>query len=247
MGLLTLCKSFDMQSVFRYISYPCLLLLFFNLACKPSQISLSQLKKEYDKAVIRSQNPIPNDIYTNLTAINDLNTKLDRDSLGRIKVVTWTSWTGYQQKLQDTMRLTRKIWVTVAPQMQDACSSLKRSYNKTMRIRQWLGMPPDTDYTHFVEMYVYPDNLFRPCPDPEISDRECELDFPDGLYKVTDSEYADVYQNLKTSTNGYPFTGLGYTYDWGNAESKVGFSEFIVNDLSVVYISSFTPTETYCR
>jgi hypothetical protein len=108
-------------------------------------------------------------------------------------------------------------------------------------------MPPDTDYTHFVEMYVYPFDLFRPCPDPGITDRECELDFPEGLFISTDTDYAAVYQEVKNGTDGYPFTGLGYTYDWGNPESRVGFSEFIVNDSSVVYISSFIPTETYCH
>ncbi|MGB3181449.1 MAG: hypothetical protein WBB45_08665 [Cyclobacteriaceae bacterium] len=236
-----------MQSTFLHkINFTCIVILIL-VACQPPVQSDSELQKQYQQAIVRSQNPTEKDIYTQLTAINSRNGQLERDSLNRIKVVSWTSWEGYGKKMQDTMRLARKVWVTVAPKLQDACSSLKKRDDKVMRISQWLGMPPETEHTHFVEMYVNSEDIFRPCPDPDITDRQCELDFPSGLYVMTVPRYPTVYSTIKDEAEGYPFTGLGYTYDWGSTGSRVGFSEFIVREGAIVYISAYVTTETYCR
>ncbi|MFA0961932.1 hypothetical protein AB9P05_08995 [Roseivirga sp. BDSF3-8] len=239
-----------MQRILGYPSKAIVIALTFiclSSGCSSHLKSDTRKQLAYQNAVRAAQNLNVDDIYTELTAINGQNKNLIRDTLGRIKVVTWTNWSGYEKKLLDTLKIARSIWVTVAPQMKEACSSMRRGRNKPMRIRQWLGLPPDAEYTHFVEMYVHPDDIFRPCPDPGITDRECELNFPGGLYAPADSAYMQVYSTLKAGTQGYPFTGLGYTYDWGNPRSKVGFSEFIVKDGAVAFISSVTPTEVYCN
>jgi hypothetical protein len=47
-------------------------------------------------------------------------------------------------------------------------------------------------------------------------------------------------------SKGYPWTRLGYTYDWGNPESEVGLSEFVVAAGSMVGIEAVSDNETYC-
>jgi hypothetical protein len=47
-------------------------------------------------------------------------------------------------------------------------------------------------------------------------------------------------------SKGYPWTRLGYTYDWGNPESEVGLSEFVVAAGSTVSIEAVSDNETYC-
>jgi hypothetical protein len=48
----------------------------------------------------------------------------------------------------------------------------------------------------------------------------------------------------------YPFTGLGYTYDWGKP-SPVGPSEFVIeaspNNKVTVEVESVTSTKDYCK
>jgi len=138
-------------------------------------------------------------------------------------------------------------WVTVAPELKDYFGYIMP---EPLRIAQLLGLPPgDADRkAYMLEMYVSPQDLFRPCPDPEITDCQCALDFPLDLFWVFDPTaliYADQnavntfvdyqlwFENrtdfIYTAEYPYPWTRLGYTYDWGNPRNPVGLSEFVVH------------------
>lgn len=61
------------------------------------------------------------------------------------------------------------IWVTLAPELQTRCSDTTFGQGDlSLRLKQLLGMPPSAEETAFVEFWVRPEDLFRPCPDPEI-------------------------------------------------------------------------------
>ena len=53
------------------------------------------------------------------------------------------------------------------------------------------------------------------------------------------------YGSTETYRN-YPWTGLGYTYDWGSA-TGIGLSEFIVDTGAEVVIKKRSTIEDYCR
>jgi hypothetical protein len=53
------------------------------------------------------------------------------------------------------------------------------------------------------------------------------------------------YNNQGTYKN-YPWTGLGYTYDWGSS-NNVGLSEFIVDTGVQVVVRRKLTVEEYCR
>ena len=44
----------------------------------------------------------------------------------------------------------------------------------------------------------------------------------------------------------YPWTRLGYTYDWGNPNSSIGASEYVVRENATVGVASVTPVDEYC-
>ena len=48
-----------------------------------------------------------------------------------------------------------------------------------------------------------------------------------------------------TGDHPYPWTGLGYTYDWGNPDSEIGLSEFVILGGSTVGVDAVIPTEEY--
>jgi hypothetical protein len=114
-----------------------------------------------------------------------------------------------------------------------------------------LGVPPNNGKTTFVEFWASPEDLFRPSPDPEITDQEAGLDFPQSAEYVTvDSNYIQWFNNLRNSSygaNGYPWTRLGYTYDWGNPFTRVGASEFVIRSGATVGVYLTATTEEYCR
>ena len=148
------------------------------------------------------------------------------------------------------MKLTREVWVTVASEFKKFCREYRLTANLTLRMEQLLGLPPNSGKTKVVEMWALPSDIFRPSPDPEISDHEAELEFRvTTRFQKTSQKHMKWFNDTRTKSygeEGFPWTRLGYTYDWGNIETEVGLSEFIIAEDSTVSIKSVSSTEEYC-
>ena len=123
--------------------------------------------------------------------------------------------------------------------------------NVEYRLKQLLGLPPTSDYKYFIEFWVKPEDLFRPCPDKEITDNKCDLCYPndnDSVHiKWIDSLRVKSYYDCELYSK-YPWTQLGYTYDW-NAQNKshTGLSEFVIDTNKNVVINKFYSTADYLK
>lgn len=207
--------------------------------------TMEQLQAEYRVAIVDAQTAEPNEISRNLVAINAYNNEIiwsGTAGTSNVLVVTWTSWNGYATGAWNMGNY--NAWVTVAPEAREFCGSLSGDY--VLRVEQLLGLPPKNGKNYFVEIWVAPDDLFRPSPDPEITDHEAELDFP---YHVDESHKAWI-NNLKETMygeNGYPWTRLGYTYDWGNPSGEIGLSEFVIRKNADVEIKGIYSNSAYCN
>jgi len=225
-------------------------LLTVSCAHRPS-LSPDTLRREYLAAIRDAETATPEEISRDLVAITPHNPELIRNGRGAIRVVTWTDWNGYDNKVGQRLSLSRNVWVTVVPHMQSFCRECgvtKKALN--LRLRQRLGLPPEDPKTRFVEFWVSPGDLFRPSPDPEITDHEAELSFPQSQRFVTVSDehrqWFDALKKESYTKEGYPWTRLGYTYDWGE-KAKIGESEFVISKGAEVGVHSVTPTEEYCE
>ncbi len=240
------------------VRWPAILLaVFFVSACaSASPVSSSEeLQAAYRRAVKDAATAEPDEIDRDLTAIKASQPELiwqGRPGKSRVLVVTWTNWAGYRQQVGQVATNERVTWVTIAPELQVFC----RKYQQTaagldLRLKQLLGLPPDSLKNWLVEIWADPRDLFRPCPDPEITDHECELDFPQSDYflKVSDPhiQWFNDLQSRSYGADGFPWTRLGYTYDWGNPQSEIGLSEFAIRASATVQIHSVTTIEAYCR
>jgi len=215
--------------------------------------SEDNLKKQYRKAVEDAKTAEPAEICRTLTPIVNYNELLEwREQNGQEQVlmVTWTR-DYYDKQVGQTICTPREIWVTAAPQLKDFCRALElKEKALQLRLEQLLGLPPDNGKTTVVEIWVSPSDLFRPSPDPDITDREAVLDFPNSWFMTVAQPYVRWFNELKTSSygkNGYPWTRLGYTYDWGNPESEIGLSEFVIRAGASITIYSTSLTGTYCQ
>ena len=213
-----------------------------------------RLREMYGAAVKDASVVEPGEIFRDLTAIAPYNDELvwEGDDKKKVLVVTWTSWDGYDGLVGQTTTNTRDIWVTAAPQLQRFCKRTGLEDGAlSLRLEQLLGVPPHDGKTKFIEMWVSTDDLFRPCPDPEISDHEAELDFPvSGRFVTVSPEHKEWFlkqKGMSYGPNGYPWTRLGYTYDWGNSRDHVGLSEFVIEEGSKIKIHRIYSTGDYCR
>jgi hypothetical protein len=207
-------------------------------------------RETYDAAVRDAMEATEAEVVDGLWAITPSNTRLTwNEDQSAVRMVAWTTFTGYAQ---GDNTLSREIWVTAAPQLQELCRTVTDDAARIARVNQYLGLPPASEWDNgrrFVEMWVKPGDMFRPCADPEISDTTCGLAFPAGV----SSEHKTWISNNYASSYGfwqstqYPWTGLGYTYDWCSQDTKhVGASEFVVRSGSVVNVTGVIDRNTYC-
>jgi hypothetical protein len=215
---------------------------------------IGQTNRElYKLSIINSIYPDSSKIYTKLVQINDNNKTLIRKNINGeeyILVCTWKQNVSFYQK--DTVFNTGSypIWVTTAPELKNR---IKKESPKDVNLRlvQLLGLPPTAQYSYFVEFWVRPVDLFRPCPDKEITDNKCNLCFPE----EADSEHIKWINENRISRYyqcdlyyQYPWGQLGYTYDWNpKNKSHVGLSEFIIGANKTIYVNRIVSTLEYLK
>ena len=149
------------------------------------------------------------------------------------------------------------IWVTAAPDLQQRIGAQKRKFRKQKpldkRLKQLLGLPPNADKKVFVEFWVRPSDLIRPCVDSDVTDSTCDLVLPSGtipdcenLVWLADQARASFADS--TLYRRYPFTQLGYTYDWKrNNKRHVGLSEFVIGKNKNIVVEGVYETAAYVR
>lgn len=162
----------------------------------------------------------------------------------RVKVVTWTR---YDYKL-GASSVGVNVWVTLVPEVRDICRNFKGAEaDIELRLKQLLGLPLTSAYTQFVEMDVRREDIFRPCPSPDTQVSTCGDSFPQGVSPDHATFIATQSLGSFKIPGGYPWTRLGYTFDWSpEAKSRYGASEFVVRKGSKVNVTAITKSAAYC-
>jgi hypothetical protein len=187
------------------------------------------------------------------------------DSAGQVRVVTITTW-NYQPGPQP---LGREIWVTAVPEVRDSCAGWDDP-DLMMRMRQLLGLRPADSIAWAVEMTVPVASLFRPtvdpsvtaiwpCPEDQRGSGTCGLHFPAGTDTAHITWMANQMLSAWTLPDGYPFragmeqrglgypwTRLGYTYNWHPGSPRYGASEYLVRRGAQVTVRSIASLPAYC-
>ncbi|MGK7930198.1 MAG: hypothetical protein AB4041_02035 [Microcystaceae cyanobacterium] len=150
------------------------------------------------------------------------------------------------------------IWITPVSQTQSFCQTCKGSLvnpqippsvNKRLRITQYLGLRLTSNKTHFVTLIAKKSDLEIPCINYD-NDNQC--DTPMSSDKLNDfiQNNEDLVskcdlEDENSDKECYPWTALGYTYDWGKKD-HVGASEYVIKPHAKVYIESVAPTCQFC-
>jgi hypothetical protein len=234
-----------------------LALLLSFMACQTTKVAERNAKNDtflYQQSIQNAIYPEASKVYDRLVPVVKQNQKLVWKNIkgeDYILVVTWKqNISYYKQYLDSAFYNTGKypIWITTAPELKQRMHHEKVK-DANRRLIQLLGLPPNSVYSYFVEFWVKPSDLFRPCPDKEITDTKCETCFP----KDADSEHVSWINENRISryyqcdlTNQYPWTQLGYTYDWNpKNKSHVGLSEFVIGVNKKIIVKAIYTTAEY--
>lgn len=105
------------------------------------------------------------------------------------------------------------------------------------RLKQLIGVPPDGVYTHVTAMWVSPEDIARPAYSTDITSPDMAVNLPKDVNE-TYKKWFDGNIIWSYFTSAYPWTRLGYTYDWAENSGEYGLTEFLVRPgakVDVVY------------
>jgi hypothetical protein len=205
-------------------------------------------------------------------------TTLDPITPGQnVTVATWLRGPGKldEMKAGEAYTTGDEMWVTLAPHLQEFCKDYVQNHSDTpdevtLRLEQRLGLPPNAGKTIFAEFELTikdPKNIteiFRPCGDWEVTDRSCQAGIETGACPSGDAlcaaRKAFLYRHYYRSFGRkrpvqYPWTGLGYTFDWARGpigqEGKspfvvVGVSEYVIPAGQKIVFKRLVKTADYC-
>lgn len=182
-----------------------------------------------------------------------------------VSVVSWVSerWVPCAGRTPPCeMQIERSpLWVTLSGEVQGKC----RQWQLTgaalaRRLEQLLGLPPDQPpqyrMTRFAVVEVPGASLQRPClgvDDSAPAQPRCTVVAPntppDALRNFVGQQMASSYVVGNPAGPGYPYTRLGYTYDWGAPAGAhpYGASEFILPVGTTVKVQAMVDTAAYCQ
>jgi hypothetical protein len=232
----------------RALPLPALMMILVSAAVASLAMASGRTKAPEKSPVEEYRDAIHNAAVWDSAAVLPLK-PVRPDSQGNVRVVAFTN---YHYARGDN-KVGIYLWVTLVPEVHDSCHHVEG--DARLRMIQLLGLPPTVRNDTMVEMTVPASALFRPTNDPATNTR-----FPcgDGIVphcgeKVDSADAQHVlWMETTFSTrwqepDGYPWTRLGYTYDW-SAESRThyGASEYVLKPGTLVHDAASYPVRRYC-
>lgn len=167
------------------------------------------------------------------------------------KMTTWNedgcvllcTWHRYPDSYPEGETITVEwgpVWTFTDKEIASYKDELKKCKDPETRLKQLIGLPPDCDYTTFTGFWVSPENVKRPAYRTDIVSGEMTASFDENV----DTDFKEWFDgNILGSyfDGAYPWTRLGYTYDWADNDTEYGLTEFLVLDKAEITVE-FTDT-----
>jgi hypothetical protein len=150
-----------------------------------------------------------------------------------------------------TLDPTRSLWISLPAELRTFCKDKK---DKLLALEMALGLPADPTDNKVFLFKIDPTVLFRPCiSGPSTTTTSCALDLPPVASGDAKSERF-VLNQMVTSyrigfpSPGYPFTGMGWSYDWDpDSTTHQGVSEYVTRPGSAVSDVTSTTADAFCE
>ncbi|MDD6483783.1 MAG: copper amine oxidase N-terminal domain-containing protein [Clostridiales bacterium] len=164
----------------------------------------------------------------------------------KVLVCTWNRYPDSYVTGSDITIKYGDVWVFKADEIMEWGHKNGMAKNMTRRMEQLIGLYPNKGYTHFSMLWVNPKDLYRPSPDNEVTDNIASLIFSEG----TDESYIEWFNSNIISSyypHKYPWTRLGYTYDWADNGTDYGLSEFVLRNGSEAKVEKTMTNEEFYK
>ena len=162
------------------------------------------------------------------------------DSEGRVLLCTWHNYPDSYPEGESVTIKWGTVWTFTDKEIASYGDELKKSDDPETRLKQLIAFAPDSEHSTVTGFWVKPENVKRPAyqSDPTVST------MTNTFGENVDEEFKEWFDgNILWSYyyGNYPWTRLGYTYDWADNGSEYGLTEFIVKSGADVKVE-FTET-----
>jgi hypothetical protein len=158
-----------------------------------------------------------------------------------------------------------EAWVTFEPELKGYLTARTNEFDVSSaasiagRAEQALGMTNSSTHLFAVDLWVAADSLFRPTINWSPTNSATFRDWTGqdtggpgwfaGAYAVNYYDwFTNRQQTVYAGSYAFPWTGLGYTFDWyyaTNSPALVGPSEFVIGAQQSYYVAGGTPVDQF--
>lgn len=162
----------------------------------------------------------------------------------RVLLLTWHDYDSQCAPGEEIPSQYGEIWATSCGEMLAWFEEHRgETEDWNLRLAQLLGVHEGEGYTRFTAFWVAPEDVIRPAYCTDVT-----AQMENGYDLVEDGAYKEWFDgNIIWSyfESDYPWTRLGYTYDWSGGETEYGLTEFLVSDGSGTEIAFTDTTEEF--
>lgn len=219
-------------------------LMLARMAEKQVVLSSREPATAYTRAVIDAVTIEPEEVLPLKTSITKTDPNVTWNAAGdKVLVMTWNNQPEYYTNGTKTVPKGETVWVFTDKELTGWYAANSASITDLdLRLEQLIGLPPDAGYTTMTGLWVSPDRLARPAFSSDITSATMTT-------TLTGHEKFQTWfgENAAYSygEGSYPWTRLGYTYDWADNGTEYGLTEFIIRPSSEVEVAFSTPTKDY--
>lgn len=165
------------------------------------------------------------------------------DNEGRVLLLSWHRHP--ERYIQsEKISISGSVWTFTDKEIAAWYTENKRGVTDwDLRLEQLIGLPPDAGYTHMSGFWTNPNQVVRPAYVTDITE-QMQNTFPSDIdtdFKV----WFEENSRYSYEESAYPWTRLGYTYDWADNSTEYGLTEFLIEENAAVEIAFTKTTEEF--
>lgn len=161
---------------------------------------------------------------------------------GKVLLLTWHNYPDSYPKGETVTIQWGPVWTFTDKEIFSHKNDL--GDDAELRLKQLIAFAPDSEHSTVTGFWVDPENVKRPAYQTDPTVGNMTNDFGESVDEEFKAWFDD---NILWSYfyGEYPWTRLGYTYDWADNGTEYGMTEFIVESGAEVKVEFTETTEEF--
>ncbi len=165
---------------------------------------------------------------------------------GKVLLLTWHSYPDSYIDGESTVLEFGDIWTFTDKEISSWYEENKNGVEDwEVRFEQLIGLPAEDEKTHFTALWVELEDVVRPAYETDVTKDEMQISHPENMEETYRGWFDENIVSSYYYEETYPWTRLGYTYDWADNGTEYGLSEFLVEKGSTVDVEFTKTTEEF--